>query len=151
MAARNWELEHGPETSVSSATLNFLTEDDPRSETSDDVDDDDDDDDDKNRKLMKNSSSVSGLTAAGLGTYMPKYSTDYSSMDNLLTADGFGGGFGSEPEHVVKRPPSPPMRHRGSGNFEDDDEADDDDDLSIRPMDGGSGWSSSTVAADILF
>ena len=144
MATRNWELEHGPETSVSSATLDFLTEDDTRGETADD--DDDDDDEDKNRKLMKNSAAVSGLTASGLGTYMPKYSSDYSSMDNLLTAaDGFGGGA-VEMERDVKRPASPPMRHRY-----DDDVEEDDSDLSLRPMDGGSGWSSSTVAADILF
>ena len=145
MATRNWELEHGPETSVSSATLDFLTEDDARGETADD-DDDVDNDEDHSRKLMKNSSAVSGLTAAGLGTYMPKYSSDYSSMDNLLTA---AGGFPGTPEteHDVQRPASPPMRHR----YDNDDLDEDDSDLSIRPMDGGSGWSSSTVAADILF
>ena len=163
MATRNWELEHGPETSVSSATLNFLTEDDARGESSDDLVDskdgidkdddvaDEDDDDEKDRKFLKNTSTVSGVTATGLGAYMPKYSPDHSSMENLLTADGFGGGvFAGEPEHVVRRPPSPPMRYRGSGgSYEDEEE--EDDDLSIRPMDGGHGWSSSTVAADILF
>ena len=157
VAVREWELEHGPETSVSSATLNFLTEDDIRGETSDDVDHDDDDEDEdaRDHKLLKNSTAVSGLTASGLGTYMPKYSSDYSSVENLLSPEGgFAPGFASEPERVVRRPPSPPMRHRvGGGSFQDDDndDEDDEDDLSILPTDGGNGWSSSTVAADILF
>ena len=145
MAAREWEMEHGPETSVSSATLNFLNEEDARNETDDD--EKDDSDDEKDQKLLKNSSSVSGLSAAGLGTYLPKHSSDYSSMENLLTGDGFGVGFTDDSDRVVRRPSSPPARQRGS--FEEEDE--DEDDLSILPMDGGSGWSSSTVAADILF
>lgn len=143
MAAREWQLEHGQETSVSSATLNFLNEDEIRGET----DDDDKSDDEIDLNLLKNSSSVSGLPAAGLGTYMPKNSSDYSSMENLLTGDGFAVGFTDDSDRVVRRPTSPPIRQRGSFDVEEID----DDDLSILPMDGGSGWSSSTVAADILF
>jgi hypothetical protein len=137
----DWEAEHGPETSVSVASLDFLPEDDVRG---DDVnqDDEDEDEDDDNHRLLKNSASVSGLTAAGLGSYMPKYNSDYSSLDSILSPDGYIGGLlGDSDPPLVMRPPSPPLRLRD----------DDDDHLLIRPMEQGSGWSSSTSAADILF